>query len=123
MKKQLLNSEFLKMQKIAGIITEAQYNEKKILIEDQSDKLKEIYNALSSDSNIGKHMKGMSTFELPKEFFEDYLNIISTKTNIDMDKVREVFLTPTVGDIKNDKYTNGWFMNGFEVLQTGLKKL
>jgi len=35
MKKQLLSEEFLRMQKLAGVITESQFNQKKKLVENQ----------------------------------------------------------------------------------------
>lgn len=38
-KEKALNESFLKMQKLAGVITEAQYNQKKILIENQLEEI------------------------------------------------------------------------------------
>ena len=57
-----MNKEFLKMQKLAGLITESQYNEKKSLIENQELSSTEISNRIKSLEQNPEFKKKMEKF-------------------------------------------------------------
>jgi hypothetical protein len=140
MAKQIISEEFKRMQKLAGIIVESQ------LHEDQSEKFDEIYKAFQQDPVLkkwiypeGERKKlNIDTFMIPgKVFEENFLDIISQKTGLEKNEIRKKLIdNPKVGqkrptedseDNLVDKsptiYTNGNFLNAYEVLKAALKEL
>lgn len=136
MKKQILSEEFKRMHKLAGIS----------LNENQSEKFDEIYKAFQQDPVLKKWIYpegerkrlNINTFMIPGEVFEkNFLDIISQKTGLQKDDVRKKLLdNPRVGKKRStnnseydlvDKsptiYTNGSFLNAYEVLKNALEEL
>jgi len=98
-----INESFLKMQKMAGVITESQYNQKKSLIEN-----------INPEFEISKHkeeaLSVLNDFAdelLPQDFFEfipDLENYeIDPQTNsIHIEEFGSVYLVPNEGPVPSD---------------------
>jgi sarcosine oxidase delta subunit len=101
---------------------DAQYKKTNYLKEDKSNHFKEIWNALDGyDGFLGKQGR----LDISKEEFEEFVKVVSEKTQKSEDEVRDVFLDKYVFEKDNpeDGYENGNFLNGYEVLKSGLKDL
>ena len=116
------------------------------LLENQTEKFDEIYKAFQQDPVLKKWIYpegerkrlNINTFMIPgKVFEENFLDIISQKTGLQKDDVRKKLLdNPRVGtkrptedseyyfvDKSPTIYTNGNFLNAYEVLKNALKEL
>ena len=116
------------------------------LNENQSEKFDEIYKAFQQDPVLknwiypeGERKRlNINTFMIPgKVFEENFLDIISQKTGLQKDDVRKKLLdNPHVGtkrptenseydfvDRSPTIYTNGNYLNAYEVLKNALKEL
>jgi hypothetical protein len=116
------------------------------LNENQSEKFDEIYKAFQQDPVLKnwiypegeRERLNISTFMIPgKVFEENFLDIISQKTGLQKDDVRKKLLdNPLVGTKRPTKnseydfvdrsptiYTNGNYLNAYEVLKNALKEL
>ena len=71
----------------------------------------------------------LSTFTFSKNLVPTFLKAIETVTEKSSEEVKRIFSpeskdTEAVAEIdKNGSYNNGWFNNGFELLQKGIKRL
>jgi hypothetical protein len=103
---------------------------------DMNTKFKEIYSEFERNQELKKYLN-MSTFEIPGNLFEtDFLDIIAKKTGFNKVDIRnQIINDPTIGG-KNAStnsqyerlgsptvYTNGWYLNAYEVLRKILEKL
>jgi len=101
MKKQLISKEFLKMQKVAGLITEGQY--KKILSENEelspsevSEKMKEILKDPKFEAGMEKFWEKLQSELSPEDlekFKQNILNagIVQEEQNINEDSFNKAF--------------------------------
>jgi len=83
-----INESFLKMQKLAGVITEAQYNEKKSLIETQLNERVEIMNKLDQ-ANPDYNYRNMLKIQPYPDGKEYYAQVIGLFTDDNKDKIEK----------------------------------
>lgn len=83
-----LNESFLKMQKLAGVITESEYNKKKRLIENQLNERVEIMNKLDQ-ANPDYNYRNMLKIQPYPDGKEYYAQVIGLFTDDNKDKIEK----------------------------------
>jgi hypothetical protein len=108
-----MSKEFLKMQKLAGVITESQYNEKKLLIENQELSSTEISNKMKSLEQNPDFQKRM------EKFWNDLQSKLSPQ---DLKKFEQNILA--AGVVQEEKNLNeDSFNKAFNIVQDKIQTL